>query len=300
MLSRLIKSSLLIVALGGSLLAGNFNAQAEKDRIALEKYFVKKFKNPLDNGEFPYVDKKEIKDKYTYPLSATDMKNGTASWYKPTAEQFEEINDFPPYEIPLEDGENLFVKKFKNGKSFADCFPDVAIKQNYPYFDIKKNEVVTLGQAVNECLVKNGEKAWKKGKGKLAQVVGYIAYKSRGKKIDIKIPTKSAEAAYNAGKKMFYKQRGYLFISCAECHVQGAGKRIRAEALSPILGATTHMPVYRLKWGGLGTLQRRLAGCVKQTGSQKPKLQSRELKELEYFITYMSNGMKLNGPDTRK
>lgn len=300
MLSKVIKSSLSFLLLGSSLYASDFNVQAEKDRIALEKYFVKKFKNPLDNGEFPYVDKKEIKDKYQYPLSVEDMKDGTASWYKPTAEQFEEINDFPPYEIPLEDGENLFAKKFKNGKSFSSCFPNTNIKQNYPYFDTKKNEVVTLAQEVNNCLVKNGEKAWKKGKGKLAQVVAYLAYKSRGEKINIKIPTQEAQNAYNAGKKMFYKQRGYLFISCAECHVQGAGKRIRAEALSPILGATTHMPVYRLKWGGLGTLQRRLAGCVKQTGSQKPKLQSRELKELEYFITYMSNGMKLNGPDTRK
>ncbi|NOX15902.1 MAG: sulfur oxidation c-type cytochrome SoxA [Epsilonproteobacteria bacterium] len=302
MLKRLAKIAIISMISGSIMFAANFNAQAEKDRHAFVNYFLKKFKNPVKNQAkyFPYVSIKEIKKDYIYPLSFQAFQDGSLSWYKPSKEQFAEINAFPPYEIPLDDGEALYKKPFANGKTYSSCFPNPAIKQNYPYYDTKKDEIITIGIAVNECRVKNGEKPLKYGKGDIAKVISYLAYKSRGQKINIKIPNANAAKAYEAGKKLFYKQRGYLAISCNECHVKGAGKRLRAEALSPALGATTQMPVYRIKWGGLGTLQRRLAGCVKDTGSEKPKMQSKPLKELAYFLTYMSNGMKLFGPDTRK
>lgn len=302
MLDKLIKTSIAVVTLGSLLYAGTFNTQAEKDRLAMQQFFLKKFENPLKNRAeyFPNVSEAEIKKDYIYPVKLEDFKDGTAAWYRPTKEQLEEINAFPPYDIPLDEGKELYNKPFANGKTYSSCFPSPAIKQNYPYFDTKRNEVITIGQAVNECRVKNGEKPLKYGKGDIAKIIAYIAYESRGKVIDVKIPNAAAEKAYEAGKKEFYKQRGYLALSCQECHVLGSGQRIRAEALSPTLGQVTHMPVYRIKWGGLGTLQRRLSGCVRDTGSEKPKLQSKILKDLEYFLTYMSNGLKLNGPDTRK
>jgi len=302
MLKKLIKIAAISMISTTIVFAANFNAQAEKDRKAFVDYFLKKFENPVANRDkyFPYVPIKELKKDYIYPLKFQDFQDGPLSWYRPSKEQFAEINDFPPYEIPVDDGEELFNKPFANGKTYASCFPNPAIKQNYPYYDTHRDEIVTIGMAVNECRVINGEKPLKYGKGDLAKVVAYLAVKSRGKKIDIKIPNENAAKAYEAGKKLFYKQRGYLAISCNECHVKSAGQRIRAEALSPALGATTQMPVYRIKWGGLGTLQRRLAGCVKDTGSEKPKMQSKPLKQLAYFLTYMSNGMKLFGPDTRK
>ncbi len=302
MLKKMIKIAAISMISGTILFGASFNAQAEKDRVAFVNYFLKKFENPVKNRDkyFPYVSIDEIKKNYIYPLKFQDFQDGSLAWYKPSKEQFAEINDFPPYEIPLDDGEALFKKPFANGKTYSSCFPNPAIKQNYPYYDTKRDEIVTIGMAVNECRVKNGEKPLKYGKGKLANIVAYLAFKSRGQKINITIPNANAAKAYEAGKRQFYKQRGYLALSCNECHVKSSGKRLRAESLSPALGATTEMPVYRLKWGGLGTLQRRLVGCIKQTGSEKPKIQSKPLRELAYFMTYMSNGMKLFGPDTRK
>jgi len=126
------------------------------------------------------------------------------------------------------------------------------------------------------------------------------------KKVNIKIPSAEAAAAYERGKEYYYTQRGYLKLSCATCHVQGAGKRVRNESLSQLFGHTTHFPVYRLKWGkdkvanGLGTLERRMAGCIKDQGQVPPKTSSKEMKELLYFMAYMSNGMNVDGPDVRK
>jgi len=302
MLKKLIKLAAISMIGSTIVFAANFNTQAEKDRVAFVNYFLKKFENPVANQAkyFPNVSKKELETDYRYPLKFQDFQDGPMSWFKPARKQFADINEFPPYEIPLDDGTALWKKPFANGKTYSSCFPNPAIKQNYPYYDTKRDEIVTIGMAVNECRVKNGEKPLKYGKGDLAKVVAYIAYKSRGKKINIKIPNAAAAKAYEAGKRLFYIQRGSLSISCNECYVLSTGKRIRAESLSPALGATTEMPVYRLKWGGLGTMQRRIRGCVGKQDLEKPKLQSKPLKEIEYFLTYMSNGMKLYGPDTRK
>jgi sulfur-oxidizing protein SoxA len=136
----------------------------------------------------------------------------------------------------------------------------------------------------------------------MADFEGFLASKSAeaGKKVNVKIDSAEAAAAYERGKEFYYTQRGYLKLSCATCHVQGAGKRVRNEVLSGLLGHTTHFPVYRLKWQSLGTLERRMEGCNKDQGQNPIKPNSKEMKELLYFMAYMSDGMKIDGPDIRK
>eukprot|EP00824_Muranothrix_gubernata_P013165 TRINITY_DN27565_c0_g1_i2.p1 TRINITY_DN27565_c0_g1~~TRINITY_DN27565_c0_g1_i2.p1 ORF type:complete len:284 (+),score=6.22 TRINITY_DN27565_c0_g1_i2:77-853(+) len=215
---------------------------------------------------------------------------------------YEEIKEMPPYEDAIDRGAELYEKKFANGNSFAICFPDPAIGGDYPMFDDAKQEVVSLSSAINECLTSNGEKKWGMKKGKMADLEAFIANstKEAEKKVNIKIESAEAQAAYERGKEYYYSQRGYLKLSCATCHVQGAAQRVRNESLSQLLGHTTHFPVYRLKWQGLGTLERRMEGCVKDQGQNPPKPNSKEMKELLYFMAYMSNGMQVDGPDIRK
>lgn len=261
----------------------------------------------------PEQDLKEFRKFFTDRFPETplhDFINGVYSVDKDSRDQWEAFEEFPPYEIFVEKGEALFNKSFKNGKTFASCFPDVnkGIKQNYPYFDSKRNEVITVELAINDCLKANGEETFGWKKGKIAHVSAYIAYKSRGKKGNVKIVNSPESMAwYERGKKHFYAKRGQLNMSCADCHVNNAGNRIRADVLSPALGHTSHFPVYRNKWSlaskdgdGLGTLHRRYDGCNKQVRAKPFKAQSEEYRALEYFHTYMSNGLTLNGPGVRK
>jgi len=109
-----------------------------------------------------------------------------------------------------------------------------------------------------------------------------------------------ALAAYNRGKSIYWARRGQLNFNCGSCHVQSAGQHIRANVLSPALGQATGWPVYRSKWGDLGTFHRRFKGCMKQMRAKPYKPQSEEFRDLEYFLTYMSNGIEFNGPSARK
>ena len=228
--------------------------------------------------------------------------DGTYALNEDARNQWLEIEEFPPYEIDLEKGAEIWEKPFKNGKTFASCFGDdiSGTRAKYPYHDEEKDTIVTLEGDINKCLTDNGEKPFKWKKGKIAFVSAHIAYAGRGTKIDIQPKTEKALAWYNKGKNFFYTKRGQLNLSCADCHVYNANKKVRAEPLSPAIGQPSHFPVVRSKWGEMGTLHRRYGGCNKNIRAKPFKAQSDEYRSLEYFQAVMSNGLVWNGPGARK
>ena len=254
----------------------------------------------------PQQDLKEFQSFYQDRFPDTpfeDYVNGVYSIDPASREQWEEIEEFAPYELNITKGEVLFNASFANGKTYASCFENggIGIRQNYPFFDTDRGEVITLELAINECRQANGEKPLKWKKGHIADISAYMASTSTGKVFDITIPDDPrALAAYERGKKHFYQKRGQLNMACADCHKFYSGNKIRADLQSPALGHLTHFPVYRSKWGGLGTTHRRYGGCNKQVRAKPFPAQSEEYRALEYFHTYMSNGLAVNGPGARK
>jgi sulfur-oxidizing protein SoxA len=254
----------------------------------------------------PQEDLKEFRAYFAERFPDVPLKeyvNGVYAIDTASREQWEDIEEFPPYELNIDNGKKAFNTPFKNGKTYASCFRNDGdgIKQDYPYYDSATGKVVTVESAINDCRSKNGEEPLKWQKGEIADISAYMAYTSRGNKTNVVVPgDEGAMAAYTRGKNHFYAKRGQLNMSCADCHKSNAGNRIRADLLSPALGHTTHFPVYRSKWGGLGTLHRRYGGCNKQVRAKPFKPQSDEYRALEYFHTYMSNGLVMNGPGARK
>ena len=296
-MNKKIIASLLIGSVA-MLSAGDFNAQAEKDRKALKAYMEKKFADRKNAGiYFPYSTKEELDKNFKWGVKGDEFRLGSYSYNIGGKAQYDEMNEMPPYEDAIDEGKELYNSE----KGIKECFPDPAIAGDYPKY-IKGKGVETLSGAIVSCAKKNNLKGWNYAKGKTAKLEAYFASasKEKGKKVNIVIDSKEAAAAYERGKKEYYSQRGYLKLSCATCHVQGAGQRVRNEYLSPLVGVTTHFPVYRLKWQGLGTLERRLKGCNKNQGETPHKPDSAWTKELLYFMAYMSNGMPVDGPDIRK
>jgi sulfur-oxidizing protein SoxA len=233
-----------------------------------------------------------------------DYKNGVYSIDASAREQWEAMEEFPPYELNVDRGEELFNQAFKNGNTYGSCFENdgIGIRQNYPYFDTGRNKVITLEGALNDCRVKNGEKPLSYFKGKeLAHVSAYMAYTSRGNKFNVQVPnTSEALNAYEKGKKLYFTKKGQLNFSCADCHVYQTGTKLRADIPSPAIGHPTHFPVYRSGMGRLVTLHERFAGCLNRIRAKSFKGGSDELNNLEFFTTFMSNGLEVNGPGSRK
>ncbi|MFK8068973.1 MAG: sulfur oxidation c-type cytochrome SoxA [Gammaproteobacteria bacterium] len=273
--------SLCIVIISYASLMNTVNAEPESDLETIKSYF---------KNRFPDV----MMDDYVNGVYALDENSRT---------QWESIEEFPPYEIDVDAGEELFNTPFANKKTYSDCFDNggIGVKQNYPKFDQESGQVITLELAINNCRKDNGEEPLSYGKGEIASLSAYMAYTSRDETINVQIPDDPrAHEAYEDGKKFFYSRRGQLNMACSTCHMASAGNLIRADILSPALGHTSHFPVYRSKWEALGTLHRRYVGCNKQVRAKPFALQSEEYRNLEYFHTYMSNGLVINGPGSRK
>lgn len=253
----------------------------------------------------PEQDRQEFIKHYTgkYPnIKVEDYVYGALAFDADSKAQYDAIMEFPPYEGELEKARKAFNTPFKNGKKYADCFPNGGknIAGNYPYFDDKSGKVVTLHDAINACRVQNGEEAFKVSDMKTMGMVSVALRElSDGMLMNVKVEGAGANAAYQAGKKAFFSRKGQLNFACATCHVQNAGVRLRSELLSPAVGHAVHWPVFR---GGdnLVTLQQRYDGCYKQVRAVPPAQGSADMNNLEYFHSYLSNGLPMKANVFRK
>jgi sulfur-oxidizing protein SoxA len=258
-----------------------------------------------DDKPNPAADLKAFQDYFIkkFPkVKYDDFVNGPYSMDEGLHKQWEEKEQFPPYEFAVETGKEMFSTPFKNGKTYADCFANkgIGIRQSYPYFDEKEGKVITLELALNRCREANGEAPYNYLKDEMASLTAYMAFTSRGQKMDIKIPADPrALEAYENGKRYFYTRRGQLNFSCATCHIQSPGEHIRAEVLAPALGIMNAMPIYRSEWSGMGTTSRRFLTCNSQTRAVPLEPQSDEYRDLEYYLSYVSNGLPISGPGAR-
>jgi len=153
---RVIRKFLPLSIFTGLVLATSAMAGPEEDRLTLVNYYTERF---------PDV-----------PLQ--EFANGLYAFDEDAREQWIEMEDFPPYEIAIEDGQALFEAPFANGKSYADCFDNggIGVRQDYPYFDTDAGEVMTLELMINRCRESNGEELLPYQIGDLAAISAYMAY----------------------------------------------------------------------------------------------------------------------------
>lgn len=262
-------------------LAARVQASPEQDLAAIQQFYRDRFPD----------------------IALTAHKDGAYALDAQKREQWLEMEDFPPYEIAVDEGAEFYQTAFANGSGYADCLGEnaPAVKHRYPYFDIESGEVITLELAINRCRQANGERALDYLGEEMAALTAYIAYESRDQAIAVGVPDdKRALAAYEAGKQFYFTRRGQLNFACSSCHMQMAGNKLRAETLSASLGHSTHWPVYRLKWQRVGPLHKRFMECNTQVKSVPLAPQSEAYRNLEYFLSFISNGLPINGPASRK
>jgi sulfur-oxidizing protein SoxA len=233
-----------------------------------------------------------------------EFANGIYALDEDARSQWLSIESFPPYEFSVDRGAELWSATLPDGKTLADCLGKEvgAIRPRYPRYDATAGGVVTLQLAINHCRSLHGAPEWDYLHDNMVDLTAFLAYEARGRKLDVRIPEDEpgALAAYEAGKRFYYSKRGQLNFACADCHVTSVGEYVRADRLGPSLGHTTHFPVYRSKFGEMLSLHERIYGCVRDVRAKPFEPQSEELRNLEFFLAYMGNGLEINGPGARK
>ena len=271
---------LLAVTLAAACISGPAHASPEQDRAAFIALYHDKF-----------------------PAAALeDYVNGALMLSADARAQFDSIMEFPPFQGDIDWGRTLWETPFRNGKTFASCYANGGrnIAGNYPYYDSGNDQVVTFEMDINRCLRDNGEAEYKfSDKATMGILTAYARTLSDGMRVDVRVAGTGALAKYEQGKKLYFTRIGQYNFACASCHMVNAGKILRTEILSPTVGQTTHWPVFR---GGdnLNTLHMRYRRCMEQMRASPFPAGSEEFNNLEYFQSYLSNGLPMRASVYRK
>lgn len=215
-----------------------------------------------------------------------------------------ETDDFEnPAFAAVERGQELWsTVTGSKGKSCATCHADAetsmkGVRASMPKWSESRGKPITLEQQINECRVDRlGAEKLKFDAPDMLAMAAYVGLQSRGMPVNVQTDGPMAEWA-NKGKEIYYTRVGQLDMSCANCHEDNYGKRIRADHLSQ--GQINGFPVYRLKWNGLGSVHRRFKGCMKNIRAKPYKVGGDEFVALELYVASRGQGLSVETPAVR-
>jgi sulfur-oxidizing protein SoxA len=235
-------------------------------------------------------------------IPITEYVNGAMMVSPDARAQFDSIMSFPPFQGEIEAGKRLWDKPFRNRRSLSDCFSDGGrnVAGNYPMYDEARDEVVTFEMAINHCLRANGEPELDYGdRASMGVLTAYARTLSDGMVMNIKVEGAGALRKFENGRDFYFRRIGQMNLACASCHLTYAGHYFRDEIISPAVGQAVHFPVFR---GGefLHTLHMRYQVCMEAVRAAPFAAGSQELNELEYFHSYLSNGLPLRSSVYRR
>ncbi|MDC1311168.1 sulfur oxidation c-type cytochrome SoxA [Burkholderiales bacterium] len=216
--------------------------------------------------------------------------------------QYNSIMDFPPFQDVIDRGQTIWETPFKNGNTFSDCFENggVDIAGRFPIYNEEQRRVITFEMTLNFCLEQNGEMQMAYVDPEtMGALSAYARSLSDGMLMEIEVTSKPATDKYELGKSLYFRRIGQYNLACASCHLTNGGRYFRDELLSPTIGQAVHFPVFR---GGerLYTLQMRYQRCMEAVGAVPFESGSEELNNLEYFHSYLSNGLPLQSSVYRR
>jgi len=195
-------------------------------------------------------------------------------------------------------GQKRWSRKFKNGRSFADCFPNQGRRAaiHYPQFDETAGMVVTLEMALQRCLSDNNEMMMDAADAfSLGALAAYFRSLSVGQKLAVRVVAPAARAQYQLGRDWFSRRLGEKNLACASCHVLQAGQVVDGVALSPAVGQVLAWP--RVEPGGnVRRLHDQFQFCMKRVGAAPFAVNAPQFNDLEYFLSSISNGLTLRPP----
>jgi sulfur-oxidizing protein SoxA len=241
------------------------------------------------------------------PVLATEIpqaeRRSGFSFMTPENQSMQNDDTANPGMLFVLDGEALWKSKAgAAGKACADCHDDArasmkGVAARYPAFDKALGRPVNLEQRINLCRANHQQAAPLAYESReLLALTAFVAQQSRD--MPIVAGTDPQLAPFIAtGRELFMQRQGQLNLGCANCHDDNWDKHLAGSAITQ--GHPTGYPLYRLEWQSLGSLQRRLRGCLTGIRAQAYEYGAPELVELELYLMSRARGMPIETPAVR-
>ena len=201
------------------------------------------------------------------------------------------------------EGATLWARKTgAAGRACADCHGDAAasmkgVAARYPAFDAAKGRPVNLEQRILACRVDRQQAPSLAYESReVLALSAYVARQSRGLPITITIDERT-QPFLDAGRATYQRRQGQLNLSCSQCHDDHWGRQLAGSVIPQ--AHPTGYPVYRNEWQSLGSLQRRLRGCLTGIRAESYDYGAPELVDLELYLMWRARGMTLETPAVR-
>ncbi len=232
----------------------------------------------------------------------TEKKSGLA-YVSPETRALQADDFANPGMLWVLQGESLWnTKAGTSNKACADCH-DAASKTmkgvaaRYPAFDEMTKRPIDLQGRINQCVKERQQAAsfaWESRE--LLALTTYVGHQSRSMPVT---PAKDARLApFVANGQKLYRQRiGQIDVSCADCHDDRAGEKLAGNLIPQ--AHPTGYPLYRLEWQSLGSLQRRLRGCMAGVRSEPFAYGAPEFIDLELFLMSRAAPLPIETPAVR-
>jgi L-cysteine S-thiosulfotransferase len=201
------------------------------------------------------------------------------------------------------EGETLWQRPAGTaGRACADCHQDARVSMRgvaarYPAFSAAQGRPITLEERVNLCrATKQDATPLKWESPELLALTAYVGHQSRGVPIAVDID-ETTRPFIEKGRQLFEQRMGQLNLSCAACHDDNWGRRLAGNPVPQ--GHPTGYPLYRLEWQSVGSLQRRLRGCMSGVRAEAYEYGAPEYAALELYLMYRARGLNIETPAVR-
>ncbi|MFC5322547.1 sulfur oxidation c-type cytochrome SoxA [Bradyrhizobium oligotrophicum] len=208
-----------------------------------------------------------------------------------------------PAMLSVLDGDTLWTTKAgAANKACSDCHGDAAVSMKdvaarYPAFDVISGAPVDLGQRVNLCRKQHQQTdPFAPDSREMLALTALIAKQSRGTPITAGDDLRLASAVAH-GRDLFMQRQGQLNLACTNCHDDNWDKHLAGSAITQ--GQPTGYPIYRLEWQAMGSLQRRIRGCMTGVRAQALDFDAPDMIALELYLMSRAHGMPMDAPAVR-
>ncbi|HEY0940106.1 MAG TPA: sulfur oxidation c-type cytochrome SoxA [Steroidobacter sp.] len=201
------------------------------------------------------------------------------------------------------DGERLWSQpQGVGGKSCESCHADASksmcgVAARYPVFDETTRRPIDLIGRIKQCREqRQSATSLDYQSDELLALAAYVGYQSHGMPVAPSTDPRLQPFREN-GRAWFARRLGQLQLSCASCHDDRWGARLGGAVIPQ--GHATGYPLYRLEWQTLGSLQRRLRGCLVGVRAEPFDFGAPEYVDIELFLMERARGLKMETPAVR-
>ncbi len=241
--------------------------------------------------------------------AAPDPRRPGSADMSPALQALQRDDTQNPAQLWVAEGHSLWQRAAANGRRCTDCHalgegPSprhvAAAAARHPVWDAARGKPITLAGRIDQCRAQHLQLPAQGPEGTEVLALGaLLAQQARGQPLHAPdARDASAMAPWIArGEALRRTRLGQLNLACMHCHDQRAGQRLGGAPIPQ--GHPTGYPLYRLEWQTLGSLQRRMKGCLVGVRAEPWAPAADEWLALETYLARRAAGMVHEGAALR-